>query len=118
MAGPCHIPGGANRGEAVAAGEACRGSGKAGDRESSPKVVEHARERVRERISKALPGAPYAGVLTALAIGDQRAIPEPQWLVFNRTGVTHLVSISGLHVTVFAALAGLLAYALTRRDHA
>ncbi|MGE5104117.1 MAG: DNA internalization-related competence protein ComEC/Rec2, partial [Betaproteobacteria bacterium] len=77
--------------------------------------VQHARERVRERISKALPGAPYAGVLTALAIGDQRAIPEPQWLVFNRTGVTHLVSISGLHVTVFAALAGLLAYALARR---
>ena len=28
--------------------------------------------------------------------------------VFNRTGVTHLVSISGLHVTVFATLAGAL----------
>ncbi|MGE5168867.1 MAG: DNA internalization-related competence protein ComEC/Rec2 [Rudaea sp.] len=77
--------------------------------------VQRARERVRERIAAALPGAPYAGVLTALAIGDQRAIAESQWLVFNRTGVTHLVSISGLHVTVFAALAGALAYALVRR---
>ncbi len=54
--------------------------------------------------------APYAGVIVALTIGDQRAIPEPQWRVFNRTGITHLISISGLHVTVFAALAGGLAY--------
>jgi len=77
--------------------------------------VQRARERIRERIGAALPGAPYAGVLVALAIGDQRAIPEAQWTVFNRTGITHLVSISGLHVTVFATLAGALAFALARR---
>jgi competence protein ComEC len=41
---------------------------------------------------------------------------EAQWRVFNRTGVTHLVSISGLHVTVFALLAGALAFALARRS--
>ena len=68
--------------------------------------VQRARERVRDRIERALRGAPYAGVIVALAIGDQRAIPEPQWTVFNRTGIAHLVSISGLHVTVFAAFAG------------
>lgn len=78
--------------------------------------VERARERVRERIGRALPGAPYQGVLVALAIGDQRAIPESQWVVFNKTGITHLVSISGLHVTVFAALAGACALALARRS--
>jgi competence protein ComEC len=78
--------------------------------------VERARERVRSRILAALPHAPYAGVIVALAIGDQRAIPERQWRVFNRTGITHLISISGLHVTVFAALAGALAYALARRS--
>ena len=77
--------------------------------------VQRARERIRERIGAAIPGAPYAGVLIALAIGDQRAIPEAQWTVFNRTGITHLVSISGLHVTVFATLAGTLAFALARR---
>ena len=80
--------------------------------------VQRARERIRERIAAALPGAPHAGVLTALAIGDQRAIAEAQWAVFNRTGVTHLVSISGLHVTVFAALAGAGAFALARRSTA
>jgi competence protein ComEC len=87
-------------------------AGRAGDH------VQRARERIRERITAALPGAPYAGVLTALAIGDQRAIPEAQWAVFNKTGITHLVSISGLHVTVFAALAGALALACARRSTA
>ncbi len=78
--------------------------------------VQRARERVRERVRRVLGDAPYAGVVTALAIGDQRAISELQWRVFNRTGVTHLVSISGLHVTVFATLAGGLAFALARRS--
>ena len=78
--------------------------------------VQRAREAVRARIVAALPGAPYAGVLVALAIGDQRAIPEAQWLVFNRTGVSHLISISGLHVTVFAALAASVALGLARRS--
>ena len=78
--------------------------------------VERARERVRARILAALPDARYAGVIVALTIGDQRAIPEAQWRIFNRIGITHLISISGLHVTVFAALAGALAYALARRS--
>ncbi len=78
--------------------------------------VQRARERIRERILRALPDAPYAGVIVALAIGDQRAVPEPQWTVFNRTGISHLISISGLHVTVFAAFAGGIAYALARRS--
>ena len=77
--------------------------------------VQRARERIRSRIARALPGATYAGVLTALAIGDQRAIAQGQWSVFNRTGVTHLVSISGLHVTIFAMLAGACAFFLARR---
>ena len=80
--------------------------------------VQRARERIRLRIAEALPRAPYAGVLTALAIGDQRAVPESQWAIFNRTGVTHLVSISGLHVTVFATLAGGLALVCVRRSPA
>jgi len=78
--------------------------------------VQRAREGIRARILAALPDAPYAGVIVALTIGEQRAIAEPQWRVFNRTGIAHLISISGLHVTVFAALAGGLAHALARRS--
>ncbi len=78
--------------------------------------VQRARSRVRDRILAALPDSPTAGVVVALAIGDQRSISEAQWQVFNRTGVTHLVSISGLHVTVFAALTAALTGALARRS--
>jgi hypothetical protein len=38
--------------------------------------IARVREAIRARIARALPDAPYAGVLEALAIGDQRAIPH------------------------------------------
>ncbi len=64
------------------------------------------RAGIRERIVSTLGDAPYAGVIAALVIGDQRSIPHDQWRAFTRTGVNHLLSISGLHVTMIAALAG------------
>jgi len=78
--------------------------------------VQAAREKLRTRILQALPERAYAGVLAALAIGDQRAIAPDQWQTFTRTGVNHLMSISGLHVTMIAGLVFLLAYALWRRS--
>jgi competence protein ComEC len=68
-------------------------------------AVERARERLRDRIQSALGEAPAAGVIAALVMGDQRAIPPEQWQVFTRTGVNHLMSISGLHVTMLSGLA-------------
>ena len=52
----------------------------------------------------------------ALAVGDQRAIDAEQWRLFSRTGITHLMSISGLHVTMFASLAYALLNWLWRRS--
>ncbi|WP_430434936.1 ComEC/Rec2 family competence protein [Methyloversatilis sp.] len=85
-------------------------------------AVQRARQAVRERFERALGVVdgvsvthPWAGVLIALAIGDQRAIPPVQWDLFERAGLTHLVSISGLHVTMVAALAGWLCAAVWRR---
>jgi competence protein ComEC len=71
---------------------------------------------VRERIARALPEGANAGVITALAIGDQRAIAPEQWRVFTRTGINHLMSISGLHVTMVSGLAFAIAYWLWRRS--
>ena len=79
-------------------------------------LVERVREAVRSRIQTALADAPYAGVLAALAIGDQRAIALSQWQTFTRTGVNHLMSISGLHVTMISGLVFALAYYLWRRS--
>ncbi len=81
--------------------------------------IEAARERLRARIQQAMPDPaeyPYAGVLAALAIDDQRAIPPEQWQVFTRTGVNHLMSISGLHVTMVSGLVFALAYGLWSRS--
>ena len=66
--------------------------------------VEAVRGRLRDRILGSLAGRPYAGVLAALAIGDQRAVPAEQWQVYTRTGVNHLISISGLHITMVSGL--------------
>jgi competence protein ComEC len=79
--------------------------------------VERLRESIRERLLASLAGRPYAGVVAALAIGDERAIPAAQWQLFNRTGVGHLISISGLHVTFFATLIGAVVFWLWRRSH-
>ncbi|MDD2721999.1 MAG: DNA internalization-related competence protein ComEC/Rec2 [Gallionella sp.] len=78
--------------------------------------VESWREAIRDRFDAVLGDAPYRGVLTALAIGDQGSIPQPQWQIFTRTGINHLVSISGLHITMLASLAFSLVYWLWRRN--
>jgi competence protein ComEC len=70
--------------------------------------LESLRESIREKLQQALGDRPYAGVIVALAIGDQRAIPPAQWQVFTRTGVNHLMSISGLHITMVASMAFML----------
>jgi competence protein ComEC len=79
-------------------------------------AIEAARERLRDRIRGALGDAPAAGVIVALVMGDQRAISPEQWQVFTRTGVNHLMSISGLHVTMLSGLAFALANLLWRRS--
>jgi competence protein ComEC len=78
-------------------------------------LIQRVRGRIRDRFHNVLGDEPYAGVLTALAIGDQAGIPQPQWQVFTRTGTSHLMSISGLHIGMLATLAFALVYALWRR---
>lgn len=68
--------------------------------------VDKLRWHIRNAIDTALVESPHRHVLSALVVGDQRAIPLEQWSVFQRTGTAHLMSISGLHVTMLAALAG------------
>lgn len=55
-------------------------------------------------------------VFKALALGDQAAVSAQQWQLFQDTGVTHLVSISGLHVTVLAGILALCARWAWRRN--
>lgn len=77
--------------------------------------IEQAREAVRDRFRRVLGETPAAGILAALAVGDQRAISNEEWRLFSATGVTHLMSISGLHVTLVSGLFAWLAASLWRR---
>jgi competence protein ComEC len=78
--------------------------------------VERARQQVRDAILARVADPRSAGVLAALVVGDQNAIDRSDWDVFRATGVAHLMSISGLHVTMFAWLAGALVGAGWRRS--
>lgn len=78
--------------------------------------VERARQQVRSAIARQVPDAGLAGVLAALAVGDQAAIDRDDWELFRITGIAHLMSISGLHVTMFAWGAGAVIGALWRRS--
>ncbi len=78
--------------------------------------VERLRQRVRDRVYAAVADRRAAGVLAALAVGDQGAIEREDWERFRNTGVAHLMSISGLHITMFAWLAGLGLGAVWRRS--
>jgi competence protein ComEC len=73
------------------------------------------RQDVSERIGERVADPAAAGVLSALVVGDQSAIDRDDWALFRTTGVAHLMSISGLHVTMFAWLAtALLAWGWRR----
>jgi competence protein ComEC len=89
---------------------------RVGSRDSLADRIEQARDAVRSRFLRVLGPTPAAGVLAALAVGDQRAIAAEEWRLFRTTGVTHLMSISGLHVTLISGLAAWLAGWLWRRS--
>ena len=42
------------------------------------------------------------GIVTGLSLGDQAAMGADAWGLFSRTGVSHLMAISGMHVTLLA----------------
>ena len=73
------------------------------------------RQQLRERLLPAFPAQPVAaGTVLALLTGDRSGIPAEAWERYARTGITHLVAISGVHITMVAWLAGLLTRRLWR----
>jgi len=100
------------------------GSVRAGPRDPAPRLlgsgwrhpVERLRQEVRDGVFRQVPDRATAGVLAALVVGDQNAIERADWDVFRATGVAHLMSISGLHITMFAWLAAQVVGALWRRS--
>jgi competence protein ComEC len=59
------------------------------------------RHAIAERVRASLPGATGA-IGAALMVGEQRAIPEAAAEPLRASGLTHIVSISGLHMGLVA----------------
>lgn len=78
--------------------------------------IARGRQSVRDALLAGVADPRAAGVLAALAVGDQAAIEREDWAVFRNTGVAHLMSISGLHITMFAWLAAVFVAPLWRRS--
>ncbi|ANJ87092.1 DNA internalization-related competence protein ComEC/Rec2 [Pandoraea oxalativorans] len=74
------------------------------------------RERLRDDFRAALdPSARYGGVLMALALGERGDIADDDWQMFADTGVSHLLAISGLHVSLVAGAMAVIVGGLWRR---
>ena len=78
-------------------------------------LVNRWRGAVRTELARRLGEQRASGVVIALVMGDQGAIAPADWTLFNQTGVSHLISISGLHITMIAALCAMAARVPWRR---
>ena len=73
--------------------------------------LQRARQRTSAHIQEQLPGTGGA-IAAALATGDQGAISEEDAEAMRRSGLAHLLSVSGLHITAVVGAAMLLALRL------
>lgn len=77
-------------------------------------ALDRLRADLVQRIDHAVNGTRYGAVIRALVTGEQSGIRKEDWQVFSRTGLTHLVSVSGVHLTLWAGLVAWLTLRLAR----
>lgn len=82
---------------------------------SLPVRLQAWRHDLRAALRSAVDQTRWGAVVIALALGDQESVAAADWEVFSRTGIIHLVSISGLHVTMLAGVAAVSVAAIWRR---
>ena len=69
-------------------------------------VVIAARQAISRRIDALF--IDNAGLMRALVLGDRSMLSDELRAALNRSGIAHLVSISGMHVTLLAAMLSLV----------
>ena len=79
---------------------------------SHPVLV--ARGAVYAAIRDALGDRPASGIVAGLSVGLQDAMSREQWQQLARTGTSHLMAISGLHIAMVAAIAAWLGASVQR----
>ncbi len=66
--------------------------------------IDRLRYELRKRVLEILQNNHYAGLVLALSIGDRSLITPQANEVMIRTGTTHLLAISGLHISLVSGL--------------
>jgi len=85
------------------------------DRPSSPPITfwpQYAAKTLKDSIQRSVP-ADVSGFISALLTGDKSDLPTGLYSAFQRSGISHVVAVSGLHISF---LAGLLALLLGQRS--
>lgn len=68
-------------------------------------VVTRWRQSIARRIQESGVPPRAAALLLALAVGERSELSPDQWQLMERTGTSHLMAISGLHIGLVAAIA-------------
>jgi competence protein ComEC len=89
---------------------------------SDPGPVERFRQQFVDRLTGRITNVEVAAALAAVTVGARHLISVEQWERYARTGVSHLMAISGLHVGLAAGFSYSLASAAgglarMRRNH-
>lgn len=71
-------------------------------------VLNYYRSNLIDYLSATLNPYPYGGLAIALISGYQKLIPPEQWQVYKNSGIVHIISISGLHITLVTTLVVML----------
>lgn len=73
------------------------------------------RQHLNDRMQEMLDKKPFLGVIQATTVGIYQNIPSEQWKVFQATGTTHAIAISGLHISFIAMIFGNFITLLVKR---
>ncbi len=73
-----------------------------------------ARDEIALGLRAALGERPATGIVAGLSVGLQDALSTEQWRQLARTGTSHLMAISGMHIGMFAVVAAWVAARLQR----
>lgn len=67
--------------------------------------VSFIRQKIHETIQQRVPDKASAAILSALSVADRSKLNKQQWEHLQKTGTSHLVAISGLHIAIVASFA-------------
>lgn len=64
--------------------------------------LDRIREHIAMIIQQAITNKQLAAIIAAVSIGSRNNMSAQQWQVFQKTGTSHLIAISGLHIGLLA----------------